>query len=53
MRTILNYLAETSRANETIIAECMFSYALISLKIGNDMVGLEDMQKSHQLYSNI
>ena len=38
--------------HETVTAECLFAYALVSLKIGNDMVGLEAMQKAHMIYSN-
>lgn len=38
--------------HETVTAECLFAYSLVSLKIGNDMVGLEAMQKAHMIYSN-
>ena len=38
--------------HHTSTAECQFTYGLVSLKIGNDMVGLEALQKAHMIYSN-
>lgn len=38
--------------HHSITAECQFTYALVSLKIGNYMVGHEAMQKAHAIYAN-
>jgi|688.fasta_scaffold494989_2 hypothetical protein len=36
MYTILKYLNQTSTGNDTLEAECVFTYGLIELKIGED-----------------
>ena len=38
--------------SESVTAECLFTYALVSYKIGNDMVAMEALQKAHMIYSN-
>ena len=47
MRIMFQMFNDEYGSGETITAECMFTYSLISLKIGNDMVALEYMQKAH------
>ena len=38
--------------HHTVTAECNFTYALVSLKIGNDMAAHELLQKALQIYAN-
>ena len=52
LRNMLHFFEMEYGPHDTVTAECLFAYALVSLKIGNDMVGLEAMQKAHLIYSN-
>lgn len=52
LRNMLIFFEMEFGQHHTSAAECQFTYALVSLKIGNDMVGLEAMQKALMIYSN-
>ena len=52
LRNMLHFFEMEFGPHENVTAECLFAYALVSLKIGNDMGGLEAMQKSHMIFAN-
>ena len=43
IRNMLHFFEMEFGPHESVTADCLFSYALVSIKIGNDMVGLEAM----------
>lgn len=52
LRNMLIFFEMEFGQHHTVTAECMFAYGLVSLKIGNDMVGHESIQKAHAIYAN-
>lgn len=51
-RSMIHFLESEYGAHETVTAECLFAYALVSLKIGNDVNAFDAMRKAHMVLSN-
>lgn len=52
LRNMLHFFELEFGAHETVTAECLFAYALVSLKIGNDVNAFDAMRKAHMIFSN-